>query len=350
MTDGWIQHGDSDQRDLVKMLLPERGVHFMVSKDSGATRALTAEMAVAVAGGELPSLQNGGGENFRLLRGFMNLPVGKPRAVAVVGATDRDHINVAAALRCVTTQLPIYVRADAKRELAANGFGYKLRENNIALVIVAMNLGEKDGLDLARQYGIFANETCVLIVTPSEPPKHLLSPATRVMRIVDGMGEGHLALEVEGEAIESGWGRDFSLEAVDMGDDRVAWIVRVESSSSQPPVARRAAPEAPQAKHELVYAGHVVYWRSGYGLHPLEAERWPEGAIFAEQPQDVALAAKEIDGRVQVIVALAPDSKCDPNEERRRVQTACALASIGERVDVGLASQTLLDARDVRAA
>jgi len=31
MTSGWIQFGDSNQHDLVKTLLPERGVHFLVS-------------------------------------------------------------------------------------------------------------------------------------------------------------------------------------------------------------------------------------------------------------------------------------------------------------------------------
>jgi len=349
MTSGWIQHGDSNQRDLVKMLLPERGVHFMVSDDEGATRALTAELAVAVAGGDLASMQSGVGRNFRLQRGFMNLPTGNPRDVTVVGATDMDHINVAAALRNINTRLPIFIRADAKCDLAGNGFGYKLREKGIALAIVAVDLGEKDGLDLARKYGMFANEACILIVTKSGPPKSLLSRETRVLRIVEGDKEDHLTLTAEGEAIKSGWSRAVQMEAIDLGDERVARIAVTETASAYSPEAAKPAPEPSLAALEP-YSGTVVCWRSVFGLHPLEAARWPDGARFEEQPFEAARAASEIEGKVQIILALGLDSKADPKEERRRINTALAQFKIAQRVDVTIAAQKLLDARDVRAA
>lgn len=347
MNDGWIQHGDSNQRDLVKMLLPERGVHFMVSDDEGATRALTAELAAMVAGGDLVSMQDGGRNNLRLQRGFMNLPTGKPRAVSVVGATDMDHINVAAALRNINTRLSIYVREDTKCDLAANGFGYKLRENDIALAIVAVDVGEKDGLELVRRYGMFANEATILIVTKSEPPKNLLSRETRVLRIVEGKGEDRLTLTAEGEALKPGWSRNLELEAVDLGDGRVAYGLRsTGDAASVPqfaPAVQEHAPAAPEP-----YAGTVICWRSVFGLHPLEAARWPEGACFEEQPYEAARAASEIDGRVQVILTLGPESKLDPKEEIRRINTALAQFKIAQRVDVTIAAQKLLDARDAR--
>lgn len=182
MSDGWLKHGDSNQRDLVKMLLPDHGVHFMVG-DPGIAKAVAAEVAVAVAGGELPSAHNGGGKTFRFERGFLNLPVGKPRAVCIVGATDKAHIDAAAALRYISAPLPILSREDAKSDLAANGFIQKARDNDVALAIVALDLGDKGGLGLARKYSAFENECAVLIVTPSEPPKNLLTREARVLRI-----------------------------------------------------------------------------------------------------------------------------------------------------------------------
>ncbi|MGJ0533087.1 MAG: hypothetical protein ACR65W_07470 [Methylocystis sp.] len=348
MTSGWIQHGDSNQRDLVKMLLPERGVHFMVSDDEDAARALTAELAVMVAGGDLASMQSGGGKSFRLQRGFMNLPTGKPRAVSAVGATDMDHIKLAAALRNINTRLPIYVREDAKCDLAANGFGYKLRENDIALAIVAVDVGEKDGLELVRRYGMFSNEVAILIVTKSEPPKNLLYRETRVMRIVEGKGEDQFTLTVDCEALKPGWSRELSLEAVDLGDGRMAWGVRNVTAGASAPQLAPATPKPAQAEREA-HAGVVIYavGSGTFGLSQDEIASWPAGTNFASTPEAVVEAVREVHGRVRVVVATVAGSKAGVAEEARRARTALEAAHLAGVCTVEVLERKL---QDVRAA
>lgn len=339
---GWKLMGESATHDLVAGVLPANGMHFLACENDDTRKAIVADLAAAIASGNIANLVQDGKKStdgWRLESGFLGLATGERKGVAIVGAATWNDVKAAAAWRG-QDDLPIAVSTSHLSDIVSVRLHDLRHEINVGLVIVHADWSR--GVGEIRRILNYRGDFAVLVVSADEPPANVIQADSRVLRVADG------SLTLAHPKTAAPWARSFSLEAIKIEGGK-AHGVRAGSEGASAPEFVMAAPEAPAPQEQPGYAGAIIYTVGAlYGLHPSEAQRWPEGAIFVEKPQDVARAAKDIDGRVQVIVALAPDSKCDPNEERRRVQTACALASVGERVDVGLATRTLLDARDAK--
>jgi hypothetical protein len=338
---GWKLMGESATHDLVAGVLPANGMHFLIAPNEDERRAIVADMCVAIASGNIGTLVQDGKKSidgWRIESGFFGLDVGKQNGVAIIEAAGHTDVKTAAAWRGVKSDLPIAISTASKSDIVSARLHDLRGEMNVGLVIVAANWSR--GVDEVKRILNYRGDFAVLVVSATEPPANVIGTETRVLRAENGQ------LSIAHPATAKPWSAPFTLEPIRMASGQ-AYGVRAGSEAASVPEIVRAAPEAPQPRE--AYAGVVVYavGARSYGLHPSEAVRWPEGTIFAEQPEEVAEAAREIAGKVQIIVALGMDSKADANEERRRVQTACEMAKIGDRVDVGVASRTLLDARDV---
>jgi hypothetical protein len=339
---GWRLAGETTQSDLVNGLLPNSGLHFLVCADDDTRKAIVSDLAVSIAAGNVANIVQEAkkADGYRLSGGFLGLQAGETCGVAIIEATTQTDIDAAVAWRGIKSFPPIAVSTAPMNDIVSSRLHDLRSEMNVGLVLVLADWSR--GVEEIKRILNYRGEFAVLVVSATKPPANVMQGDARVIRVENGQ------LSLAHPATATPWSRSFSLELIHMASGK-AWGVRPGAEAVSVPQFAPAAPEPTPPPREA-YAGTVIYWRSVFGLHPLEAERWPEGAIFAEQPYDAARAASEIEGRVEIILALGPESKLDPQEERRRVQTACEQFKIAQRVDVGIASRTLLDARDVRAA
>lgn len=339
---GWKFAGEVPHNDIVQGIIPSSGMTFLVAPNEDERRAIVADLAVAVAGGNVGAVVPDGkkpGDGWRLDSGFLRIATCDACGVAIIGACGDGDIKAAMAWRGVKANPPIAVSTAPKNDIVSARLHDLRHEINVGLVIVAADWSR--GVDEIKRVLNYLGDFAALVVSATEPPATMIRDGSRVLRVADG------SLTLSHPATATPWARSFTLEPVRMTSGQAHGVRSTGDAASVPQFAP-VAPDAPQPRE--AYAGHVVCWRSVFGLHPSEPSRWPEGAHFEEQPFEAARAASEIDGRVQIIVALGPESKLDPKEERRRVRTACEQFKISDRVDVGLAARTLLDARDVKGS
>lgn len=338
----WRLHGETPCRDLVAGLLPAHGQHFIIAPNEDERRAIVAGLSVAIAAGNVAAdvvQESKKSDGWRLASGFLGLATGEPCGVAIVGAATQADIAVAAAFRGIKSRLPIATSTASKNDIVSARLHDLRSDMNVGLVVVTADWSR--GVDEVKRIHNYRGDFAVLVVSATEPPESLVKSDAHVLRVENG------ELALAHPATATPWSVGFSLEPIKIGVGK-AWGVRLSAEAVSVPQFAPGAEEAPQPRE--AYAGVVIYavGARSYGLHPSEPARWPEGARFEEQPFEAARAASEIEGRVQIILALGPESKLDPKEERRRINTALAQFKIAQRVDVTIAAQKLLDARDVR--
>jgi hypothetical protein len=145
------------------------------------------------------------------------------------------------------------------------------RAGGIGLVILAADFSRAG--EVRRVVDFKSDYYALLVVAAQEPPAALVEHDTHVLRVADG------ALSLVRPASVNNWSRGFSLETIRLPSGE-AQIVRPDLSKTEPPIIiERAAPQPVPTPAPRIEQ-HVILALGGYSLHPDEAKRWPEGAIF----------------------------------------------------------------------
>lgn len=344
---GWDFHGSGHTEH---GFLPERGVHYICGADDAANMAIAANLAVAVAAGDV-----GGGlsepdeDGVRhALGGFFGKAVGCQGAVAVLTtrkAAMQRAIDAAALARGVTAPLPI-VFAAPRDSMASALVSGELRlptlrdtmEDNLLLVIVdGLSASPRARQDVVR--GLKALEDflgCAVFVVGREPLGIPSAHDSSTLEVADGVVTFH-------SAAGEGWAHKFSLDRIRLLDGEADSARPSEAIALAPKPAARAPKPAEQIVRAPKIVKRVVLAMTGNSIGDAERARWPEhGFVRSVEEAVKAVQASSADGVTEIAV-VASHRGGDVRTEARRVTTALHSANLTDFAVVRVSDLRLLD-------
>lgn len=241
----WKLHGEATTRDLIAGLLPSSGMHFIVCENDDERRAIVADMAVAIASGNVANIVQEAkkAEGWRVEGGFLGLQTGERKGVAIIGAAKQSDMAAAAAWRAIKSPLPIAVSTALKDDVVSarlHDLSDGIRPTPLGLVVVSANWSR--GVEEVRRILNFGNGSWATIVVSAEaPPTTMIRDGSRVIRVADR------SLSLAHPATVTPWSRSFGLEAISINGER-AWGVRASAEAASVPEIVMAAPDAPQTQ------------------------------------------------------------------------------------------------------
>jgi len=349
---GWDFYGSSRSKH---GFLPERGIHYITGPDDDVNMAIAAELAVAVAAGDVGGGLSAPDENGvrHAKGGFFGQPIGGQGAVVVL-TTRKDAmeraVEAAGLARGVTAPLPIAYAAprnDAMaRALAAGEFRLAVLRDALgdpALVIVdGLNAATRMRHDAVRGLTaveeFFAAPVFVLAAEPlGVPSAHdssALAVAGGVVTFRPASGEG--------------WARKFAVERIRLLDGEANVVRPGEAADLAPKVTK-----APKAAEQIVRGPNivkrVVLALTGNSIGEAERARWPGHDFVTSVGGAVdAVQAASADGVTEIVI-VASHRGGDVRAEAHRVMTALHSAGLTDFALVRVSDVQLLDPHAVAA-
>lgn len=344
---GWNFYGSG--RDKYNFL-PERGFHCITGPYDAANMAIAAELAVAVAAGDV-----GGGLSERdkdgmraTLGGFFGKPTGAPGGVAILTCRHdamARAIEAAALARGAAGALAIAIaalrtgmaRSPTAGELRLPALREAMRDNIALVIIDGLSVSTRARYETVQSLASIEDYLACAVFVIAANPIGIPSPHdSSELEVANGVVTFH-------PAAGEGWARAFSLDRIRLLDGEEL-AVRPGEAVAFTPKATKALIKAPKpmAAPEPKIEQHVILALGGYGLHPGEAKRWPAGAIFVREPKDAVAAASAVEGVTQITLVRDHADKAVLHIEQARLEAAIG-RNLERRVVVKVSDKVLLD-------
>ncbi|MCW2284938.1 hypothetical protein M2323_002935 [Rhodoblastus acidophilus] len=323
---GWTTHGETAQTKLLAGILPPRGIHALTGPDAATNTALAADLAVALAAGDVGcglGLPDANGTRASLA-GFFGNSIGEPGGVAIIAANRGKMaaaVEAAALARGVTVALPIAI-ASASGDLRGLTDGtvqlYRVRDElprHLRLLIVEAGVSHDPIRRSALHSALtIAESVCgcaVLFVTQDWPAGIAGAESVVLEAATDRLT---LAQPPVGVA---GWTRAFRTSRILLAG-REAIAIQPGAILPHTPNWKAVAPAAapvPAAEVEREVTSRAVIFVTGRALTQEEIAPWAAYRNVRNEVDALPNAGEPNDGGVREIVIV-------PNDRDHRAQEA----------------------------